>query len=78
MWSSILSLVAQPLFYLLDWWMKKQNKDKEMTESYYNFLKQVDKSGATKVKNYLTAEEALKAKQEELKKELDAQSKTSN
>lgn len=69
--STILSLVVSVAFKLLDFWVKKNQKDKEMVESYYEFLKQVDKAGAAKVANYMSAENVLKDKQDELRKRLE-------
>lgn len=67
----IINTLAPIAFKLLDIWLQKNAKDKEMINSYYEFLRQVDKSGAAKVANYLAAEDALKKKQDELKKELE-------
>lgn len=66
----MINFVAQLALSVLDLWLKKNAKNKDMVESYYNFLKQVDKAGALKVANYLASEDALKAKQEQLKNEL--------
>lgn len=68
--ESIFSVLAKSGLWFLDMWIKRNTKNKDMVDSYYNFLKQVDQAGALKVANYLLAEDALKAKQEELKKEL--------
>lgn len=75
--SWFLSLISSGLgkfiFGLLDMYMRKLAKDEEMTKSYHEFLAQIDKSGAVKVTQYLAAEDALKAKQDELRKQLEAE-----
>lgn len=71
MWGSIIEAVLPAAFWLINRWMKAKDKEDAMVKSYYEFLSQVDKSGAAKVANYLSAEQALKAKQDELTKELN-------
>lgn len=67
----MINFFAQLALSVLDLWLKKNAKNKEMVESYYNFLKQVDKNGALKVSNYLASEELLKQTQEQLKNNLE-------
>jgi len=68
--TAILPFVGKLLLSSLDWWIKKQKHDQEMLKSYHEFLKQIDKAGLANVANYLAAEDALKAKQEEIRKRL--------
>lgn len=65
--------IGKVIFFGLDLWFKKVQKDEQMTASYYEFLRQVDRSGASKVASYMAAEDALKAKQDELRAKLDAE-----
>lgn len=76
--SSVIGLAFPLILKALDVWMKTKDKNKAMTESYYNFLKQIDAAGAAKVTQYLAAEDALEAKQEELKKEIIEEEKKRN
>lgn len=63
----MITFIAQIALQALNLWMTKNAKDKAMIESYYAFLKQLDISGDLKVKQYLSAEESLIKKQNELK-----------
>lgn len=69
--ATILEIFLPMALKALDLWIQKSAKNKEMIDSYYNFLKQIDQSGALNVKQYLSSEEALKQKQEELRKEIE-------
>lgn len=68
----MIEFFAKLALSVLDLWVRKNKKDSEMVQSYYTFLKQVDKNGALKVSNYLAAEELLKQTQDELKKKKSA------
>lgn len=68
---ALIPFISKILFPLIDAWVKKNDKDGKMLESYYSFLKEVDKSGAAKVQNYLQSEDALLKKQNELKQQLE-------
>lgn len=80
--SSFIGFILEMLFPLilkaLDVWIKTKDKEKAMVDSYYNFLQQIDQAGAAKVSQYLAAEDALKAKQNELRKELEEAAKPIN
>lgn len=52
-------------------YMKRKARDEKMTESYFNFLKQVDHAGLANVANYMAAESGLKAKQKEIRERLE-------
>lgn len=66
--GGFLQIFAPLAIALLDAWLKRKDKENKMTQSFYDFLKQVDNSGALKVSNYLASEELLKQTQEQLKK----------
>lgn len=68
----LLEMILPFIFKFLDLWLQKNAKNKAMVDSYYNFLQQIDSAGAANVRQYLASEDALKTKQEELKKELEA------
>ena len=58
--TALLPGLAQLAFWVLDKWIKKHEKDKEMVESYYKFLAMAKCNGELKVANYLAVLEARK------------------
>lgn len=71
----IMNAIAPLIFYFLEQWIKRQKHEEEMVKSYYTFLDMVDRSGQVKVANHLSGKAALKAKQEQLLKDLEDESK---
>jgi len=73
MWGTIINVIFKLGLKFVDMYMKRAQRDKKMTESYYDFLDQIDKAGMANVANYMAAENALEAKKQEIQKRLKAE-----
>ena len=56
---------------MIDIWVRNSQKQEDIKKSYYAFLDAVDKSGAAKVANHISAVRAKDAEVDRLLKEIE-------
>lgn len=69
--GSVFSFFAPLLLRMVDIWVRNSQKQEDIKKSYYAFLDAVDKSGAAKVANHISAVRAKDAEVDRLLKEIE-------
>lgn len=69
MWEGIIGLLLRVSLSFIDFYMKKKKKDTDMYNSYMEFLRHLDQSGAESVANHMAAKNAEEDLIEKLEKD---------